>query len=376
MRFTRTPVFRKYSVALLGAFIGGSAYAQPETPMIKEVSVQIVCPITGPNSKVPTLMKQLDICGTDLGIMTEADGRIFFAFGDTFGYPCSGPGGPDWRSNTLGATANHNPANGVELTDWLTNPDGTAKAIIEGAHQPPFTGTNGEQTKIPTSMVTVGGRIYLHYMSVHGFAAKGGVWDCNYSQFLYSDDLGKTWTPAALQFGDSTSNFNMLALTDQNGSGNDFAVYVYAIGTPCGRFGDAKLGRVPKQSVLDPSAWQYYVAGQDSEHSWTPNRSAASEIIPAPIGEGSILWDPWIKRWLFTYLNEDTAQIELREAENPWGPWSVPITLATAQQFPALYGAFMTPSFFQDSGKSLYFVMSMFGPYEAFLMKAELQTYQ
>jgi Domain of unknown function (DUF4185) len=376
MRFTRTPVFRKYSVALLGAFIGGSAYAQPETPMIKEVSVQIVCPITGPSSKVPTLMKQLDICGTDLGIMTEADGRIFFAFGDTFGYPCSGPGGPDWRSNTLGATANHNPANGVELTDWLTNPDGTANAIIEGAHQPPFTGTNGEQTKIPTSMVTVGGRIYLHYMSVHGFAAKGGVWDCNSSQFLYSDDLGKTWSPAAVQFGDSTSNFNMLALTDQNGSGNDFAVYVYAIGTPCGRFGDAKLGRVPKQSVLDPSAWQYYVAGQDPEHSWTPNRSAASEIIPAPIGEGSILWDPWIKRWLFTYLNEDTAQIELREAENPWGPWSVPIALATAQQFPALYGAFMTPSFLQDSGKSLYFVMSMFGPYEAFLMKAELQTYQ
>jgi hypothetical protein len=168
----------------------------------------------------------------------------------------------------------------------------------------------------------------------------------------------------------------MLALTDQNGSGNEFAVYVYAIGTPCGRFGDAKLGRVPRQSVLDPSAWQYYVAGQDLEHSWTPNRSAASEIIPAPIGEGSILWDPWIKRWLFTYLNEDTAQIELREAENPWGPWSVPIALATAQQFPALYGAFMTPSFLRDSGKSLYFVMSMFGPYEAFLMKAELQTYQ
>lgn len=109
MRFTQTPVLRKFSIALLGALIGGSANAQPETPMIKEVSVEIICPLTGPNSKVPTLMKTLDLCGTDLGIMTEADGRIFFAFGDTFGYPCSGPGGPNWRSNTLGATANHNP---------------------------------------------------------------------------------------------------------------------------------------------------------------------------------------------------------------------------------------------------------------------------
>ena len=67
------------------------------------------------------------------------------------------------------------------------------------------------------------------------------------------------------------------------------------------------------------------------------------------------MWDPWIKRWLFTYLNEDTAQIELREAENPWGPWSVPIALATAHQFPQLYGAFMTPSFLRDSGKFVVF---------------------
>jgi hypothetical protein len=70
--------------------------------MIKEVSVQIVCPLTGSNSKVRGLMKQLDICGTDLGIMTEADGRIFFAFGDTFGYPLS-----RWppRNNFLSYTA-------------------------------------------------------------------------------------------------------------------------------------------------------------------------------------------------------------------------------------------------------------------------------
>ena len=74
--------------------------------------------------------------------------------------------------------------------------------------------------------------------------------------------------------------------------------------------------------------------------------------------------------------NSKVFTLELREAENPWGPWSVPIALATAQKFPALYGAFMTPSFLRDSGKSLCFVMSMFGPYEAFLMKAKLETYQ
>jgi hypothetical protein len=32
----------------------------------------------------------------------------------------------------------------------------------------------------------------------------------------------------------------------------------------------------------------------------------------------------------------------------------------------------MTPSFLRDGGHSLYFVMSQFGPYNTFIMKAEL----
>ena len=88
------------------------------------------------------------------------------------------------------STTDHDPADRVVLEDWLRGPDGKAIAIVEGAHQQAFTGDDGEQTKIPTAMVSVGNRIYLHYMSVHGFSAVGGVWDCNYSKFVYSDDLG------------------------------------------------------------------------------------------------------------------------------------------------------------------------------------------
>jgi hypothetical protein len=40
-------------------------------------------------------------------------------------------------------------------------------------HQPAFTAEDGEQKKIPTAMVSVGDRIYLHSMSVHGFSKVG-----------------------------------------------------------------------------------------------------------------------------------------------------------------------------------------------------------
>jgi D-arabinan endo alpha-(1,5)-arabinofuranosidase len=32
----------------------------------------------------------------------------------------------------------------------------------------------------------------------------------------------------------------------------------------------------------------------------------------------------------------------------------------------------MTPAFLKDNGRTLYFIMSMFGPYNTFVMKAKL----
>ncbi len=343
--------------------------AKTVEPKIKEILVEKIRALTGPDS--PTEMKPLDICGTDLGTMTEIGNRIFFAFGDTFGYEgniCQGVGGPNWRSNVFASTTDHHPAGGVVLEDWLRGPDGKAIAIVEGAHEPAFTGEDGEQTKIPTAMVSVGDRIYLHYMSVHGFSAVGGVWDCNDSRFAYSDDLGKTWHQSDLKFGKRDSNFNMLALTSEAGRGNEERGYIYAMGTPCGRFGSVRLARVRKENILDVEAWEYF----GGDRRWTNYPDDAIEIIPAPVGEGSMVWNPGIRRWMYTYLNEKTASIELRESECPWGVWSAPHVVARAADYPQLYGAFLTPSFLQDNGQTLYFVMSMYGAYNTFVMKATL----
>jgi hypothetical protein len=313
----------------------------------------------------------VDICGTDIGTMAELDGKVYFAFGDTFGFrgnECP-RFGPNWRSNALAASSDLDPSDGVSWDWWLTGPDGNAIAVTEGAHQPAFTGTEGEQTRIPTAMVAVDNRLYLHYMSVHGFAPRGGEWTCNFSRFLYSDNQGQTWTESAETFGDRESNFNMLALTNQAGQGNEDGSFVYALGTPCGRFDGVKVGRVLKDRLLELDAWEYYA----EQRHWSADRGDAVEIIPAPVGEGSILWNPYLGRWMYTYLNEHTASIELREAKHPWGPWSEAHTLVQATDYPQLYGAYMTPSYLKNDGRSLYFIMSMFGPYNVFIMEATLE---
>jgi Domain of unknown function (DUF4185) len=347
-------------------------------PRIKEIHVVKVGALTGPTS--PNREKSADVCSTDLGTMTEIGQKIYFAFGDTFGYLGDEPrpiSGVDWRSNVFASAATalasgRAASRVIPHLSWRTGGDGKAIAVIDGAHQPAFFGSDGEQTKIPTAMVSVGNRIYLHYMSVHGFAPRGGVWECNDSKFIYSDDFGKTWIPLQTSFGNRDSNFNMLALTNQRGSGNDDGVYVYALGTPCGRFGGVRLARVPAQKVQDLEAWEYYSGRNNSGDGWVRDQAKAIDVIPPPVGEGSILWNPFIRRWMYTYLNESTSSIELREAENPSGPWSVPTVMTSAGDYPQLYGAFMTPSFLQEGGKSFYFVMSMYGPYNTFLMKATL----
>ncbi len=368
---SRTSLVRRFILFFMAA--AGTLFSEPIQPKIISIRSWKICALTGPDAL--TDQKSIDICGTDLGIMTELNGRIYFAFGDTFGYDgdvCRGIGGPNWRSNTFSSTADLDPQAGVRLTDWLEGPDGRAIAIIQGAHQSPFAANSSEQTKIPTGMVNAGGTIYLHYMSVHGFAPRGGVWECNDSKWVYSNDAGKSWHECALQFGGQDSNFNMLALTSAITPDNPDGRFVYALGTPCGRFGTARLGRAPISFILDPSKWEYLGNSSRTALIWSRNPSDAADVIPAPVGEASVLWNPHLRRWMYTYLNEDTASLELREGEHLWGPWTDSHTIVTAGEYPQLYGAFMTPSFLKNDGRTLFFVMSQYGPYNTFIMRADL----
>jgi hypothetical protein len=345
---------------VLGLCLSTGAVAAEYTARVEKIGA-----LTGPTA--PVDMRKPDICGTDLGMMAEINGRLIFAFGDTFGWNddrCS-PFGPNWRSNAIAFTRDLDPSDGVAIESWLADENGRAIAAVEGGHAEPF---KSEQTRVPTSVLVVGTRVYLHIMSVHGYAlGLGGAWLCNSSTFYYSDDEGRKWT-AAGTFGDRRSTFNMLALSAQPGAGNEDGAYVFALGTPCGRFGGARLARVRTDSIADAAAWEYFDGS-----GWSSRRADAAELIRPGVGEGSLVWNPGIGRWMYTTLNELSAALEVRFADRPTGPWSDATVLAKLADYPQAYGAFMTPSWISADGLTFYFVMSQFGPYNTFIMKAELQ---
>jgi hypothetical protein len=325
-----------------------------------------VAVLTGAGS-VNATDTRYDIKGTDLWIMwSEERGRILVAFGDTFGAGWTGtgnsapPGGPaviDWRSNTLASSRSHHPAQGMAL-EFVTDRPGHARELLASLKQ-----DGVEISKIPTGGIHVDGRDYLAYMSVRHFG-QPGHWITNYSGIAYSDDNGRNWTEAPNALRPNTAgvddHFQMIDFARRDG-------YVYAFGTPNGRFGDAYLARVPPQRLLDQAAYQYWTGT-----TWQAGSSAiATPIVTGPVGELSVRYDPILHSWEMMTLDESRAAIVVRLSPQPTGPWSAPIPVATARQYPTLYGGFLHPD---SKGADLYFTMSQYDRYNVSLMHATLPT--
>ncbi|MGH3813029.1 MAG: DUF4185 domain-containing protein [Pseudonocardiaceae bacterium] len=322
-----------------------------------------VAVITGAES-INETEARYKIKGTDLGIMwTDERGQILAAFGDTFGAgwggTSSGFGDPvtiDWRSNTLARSSDRNPADGMSFNNFVTDRPGHAKELLPSLKE------NGvEMTKIPTGGINVGGRDYMAYMSVRKFTTPGR-WITNYSAVAYSDNGGQTWKDVPSTHRKNTpaldEKFQMIAYARGDG-------FVYAFGTPNGRFGAAYVARVPERRLLDNSAYEYWTGT-----GWQPDASAnAAPILAGPVGELSVRYDETLKSWQMMTMDEPREAIVVRLAPHPTGPWGEPITVATSKEYPHLYGGFLNPD---SKGRDIYFTMTQYDRYNVSMMHARL----
>jgi Domain of unknown function (DUF4185) len=71
-------------------------------------------------------------------------------------------------------------------------------------------------------------------------------------------------------------------------------------------------------------------------------------------------------------LDESRGAIVVRLAPQPSGPWSAPIPVATAREYPKLYGGFLNPD---SNGANLYFTMTQYDQYNVSMMHAKLPAH-
>ncbi len=300
------------------------------------------------------------VFGADLGHMFMHHGKMYMVFGDTFGGPAAHPFNSqdhgDWRSNTMARInirASTNPLHGLTFDEMITDQPGHAKELLHSLKV-----SGDEITVIPTYGVSVAPRMFLHYMSVNTWG-KPGHWTLNYSGLAYSDDDGQNWTKDERMTWPGDSNFGQVAIVENEG-------YLYFFGIPGGRYGGLQLARVEPQAILDKTAYHYWTGS-----TWLANKpGAAATTVPAPVGELSVRWNSYYKKWLMMYLNDPDYRIVLRTADRLTGPWSAEQVILTGEQYPQLYAPYMTPLW--NDGPDIFYTMSLFGPYHVNLMRTRL----
>lgn len=315
------------------------------------LGVEMVSQLTG-RAGVSRTDERWNIAGTDIGFSFLHNGRIHMVFGDTWGR--GGVEGDDWRSNTMAVVEPH-PEHGFVVVDAVTGEDGEAIELLHSLKQP---GT--EYTVIPHSGVSIDGRMYLHYMSIRDWEPQEWGYQHpapNGSGFAWSDDDGYGWTKDELAYQSGDNPFTHSAMVEDG-------EFVYMFGTPAGRFGAARLMRVPRDSILQPDRHRYWTGAE-----WRDDVNAAIEVVPAPVGELSVRWSDHHQRWLMMYLNDIDHTIVLRTAERLEGPWSDEQVVVSARQYPTLYAPMMLP----HDGPDIMFAMSIFEPdYQVYIMRMTL----
>jgi hypothetical protein len=96
----------------------------------------------------------------------------------------------------------------------------------------------------------------------------------------------------------------------------DTTLYVYgcdldSLAKPC------RLARVPLSDVLNLGAWEYYAGNSN----WSPNLSDAKAVFKGN-DIMSVLYSPYVERYLAIYSQPLDKQTMLRTAPSPEGPWS------------------------------------------------------
>lgn len=319
-------------------------------------------PLSGESLLSPNnTARDWNVGGTDLGIIWEmGKGQYGIFFGDTFGQdfmarPSNpGPNGGNWRSNVLGFSENKNLDEGLVIHDMAEDESGHAREIIFSAKDD---SGHGDWTSIPTAAIRAGGADYVHYFNMKNWNG----WITNYSGLYKSEDNGQTWSRSEnIEFG-SNSNFGQGGYFKKDG-------YIYMIGTQTGRDHPAFLARFVEEDIENKDRYEFWNGDQGA---WLKgDEDLATVIIDDRVGELSFIYNRKHEKWFIAYFSADRYNITLRTAEHITGPWSKPYELAAGTEYSQLYGSYFHPA--SADGDELYFTMSMWLPYNVFLMKVTM----
>ena len=105
-------------------------------------------------------------------------------------------------------------------------------------------------------------------------------------------------------------------------SGNYIYNYGYSNHTNSTAVKNLILVRAPEDDLGNTNVWEFYSNG-----GWTKNFDKTTSIFSGAGAEGSVSWQPFLKKLVYVYSDGIWGTILMRTADAPEGPWSRPMKL-------------------------------------------------
>lgn len=384
----------------------GHALAKPTAPPAAGRTVAVVpgatkkiCQVVGETDRetgAPTRSRTAStygFWGTDLGASFEHQGKLYFLFGDT--HSSGGLARP--RDGDLIAVAEGAAPGECPDLRFIAEADGQYRALtIPGVDLGPFA--------VPTGGFSANGAMYVFATTDHSAANPMGR-----SVLARSRDDGRTFEH---RYDVSTERFINIAPAVVDAAAQrglptkGRSVLLWASGRY--RQSNPHLAVIAADAADTRDTMRYF-AGLDAAGAprWSAREDESAPLFHQPcLGELSVAWLAPLRKWAMTYNCEQPSnRILLRTADEPWGPWSEPVTLFdpvrdggfcrfmhagpkappgckpvtdphTPSTVGAAYGPYLIAPFTRGTeGESadIYFLMSTWNPYTVVLMEARLR---
>ena len=365
--------------------------AQPVDVIVASRAVKI-CQLVGdfdhqkqkPTQNLTNTRYKLE--STDLGVPFKHKDRIYILFGDT--------NGPK-KGDAIAYTTDRNPEDGLELT-FLHDKEGVYAPInIPGISQKDF--------EVPTEGVSINEKMYIYHTTDHtekismGRSVIAVSNNDDESDFTYLYDFSKKYFINVSIVKINLSDFKNFP--EDNGEG------LVIFGSGIYRQSDVYLAFQPAEKIESKETLLYFAGVNTSEMPiWSKNEDDCKSLFHHPcVGELSVSYNKFIKKWIMLYNGNKPSGIILRTADNPWGKWSEPqvvfdpwkdkgyghfmhisweskkvdkVTDPTRENvWGSEYGPYQFEDLITGNKKStiIYFTMSTWNPYTVVLMKTTLK---
>ncbi len=325
------------------------------------------------------------LISTDLGVPFHHNGRTYLLFGDSWGAN---------DGDAIAYTTDTNPEDGINLT-FNTYGNGTYKPVlIPGISQNAF--------EVPVEGVSVGNKMYIYHTTDHSNTVMMGR-----SVVAVSGDDGDSFR---YLYDFSTKHFINVSVvevdfTEWPGFPGDTGDGLVIFGSGSYRQSDVRLACQPADQIEIAQSLRYFTGlDPDGAPLWSENEDDATPLFPQPfVGELSVTYNPFLRKWLMLYNCESPRGINFRTADVPWGPWSEPQILfepwedngychfmhvnwqfsqcdsvhnpGREYEWGGEYGPYQFEDLAtgNDSSTTIYFTLSTWNPYTVVLMKSTLR---